>query len=427
MFRFGDNNVQTSKQRSFKNSQNEVGIVIDVILDEENKSLPVFKEVGTVDGIESSNIHTGKIGGVRVRTLSNSEVQDDELPIIYALDDTIKTLPILGEEVQIVRVGGKKFYTRISTSGNPNISNDGLESYKEIFGNADSSANSTSYGNNASTVIAQPQGGGASNKGQYGDYFEADPKIHKLKLFEGDTLIESRFGQSIRFSGYNNDENKFSPTIIIRNRESDPSRESQGEFQSQKIGGTTEEDVNRDGSSIVLSSRDFQIPFVPGVVDDKGNSDFETKPDTYKDYPSADKLKGDQVLIGSGRLIFSAKSAEMIFYSRGNYGFISDGYMSIDNKGGIDITTGDNINITTTDNDLSILAGQGRINIGDDSEEQLVRGNALVDLLSELLTELASETHPTPAGPSGPPVNAPKYNSIKSKLKDILSPNNYTN
>ena len=427
MFRFGDNNVQTSKQRSFKNSQNEVGIVIDVILDEENKSLPVFKEVGTVDGIESSNIHTGKIGGVRVRTLSNSEVQDDELPIIYALDDTIKTLPILGEEVQIVRVGGKKFYTRISTSGNPNISNDGLESYKEIFGNADSSANSTSYGNNASTGIAQPQGGGASNKGQYGDYFEADPKIHKLKLFEGDTLIESRFGQSIRFSGYNNDENKFSPTIIIRNRESDPSRESQGEFQSQKIGGTTEEDVNRDGSSIVLSSRDFQIPFVPGVVDDKGNSDFETKPDTFKDYPSADKLKGDQVLISSGRLIFSAKSAEMIFYSRGNYGFISDGYMSIDNKGGIDITTGDNINITTTDNDFSILAGQGRINIGDDSEEQLVRGNALVDLLSELLTELASETHPTPAGPSGPPVNAPKYNSIKSKLKDILSPNNYTN
>ena len=82
----------------------------------------------------------------------------------------------------------------------------------------------------------------------------------------------------------------------------------------------------------------------------------------------------------------------MIFYSKGNYGFISDKGMSIDNALGIDITTGDNINITTTDNDFSILAGQGRINIGDDSEEQLVRGNALVDLLSELLTELASET-----------------------------------
>ena len=200
-----------------------------------------------------------------------------------------------------------------------------------------------------------------------------DEKIHKLKLYEGDTILESRFGQSIRFSGYNNDDNTFSPTIIIRNRESDPSRESQGEFQSQKIGGLTEEDINRDGSTIVMGSRDKQFDFVPGVVDDKGNSDFETKPDTFKDYPT--KLDGDQVLISSGRLIFSSKSSEMIFYSRGNYGFISDGYMSIDNKGGIDITTGDNINITTTDNDFSILAGQGRINLGDDSEEQLVRGN----------------------------------------------------
>ena len=57
-------------------------------------------------------------------------------------------------------------------------------------------------------------------------------------------------------------------------------------------------------------------------------------------------LNGDQILISSGRLIFSSKTSEMIFYSRGNYGFISDGYMSIDNKGGIDVTVGDNINLT---------------------------------------------------------------------------------
>ena len=79
------------------------------------------------------------------------------------------------------------------------------------------------------------------------------------------------------------------------------------------------------------------------------------------------------------------------------------------------------------DNDYSILSGQGRINLGDGAEEQMVRGNVLVEVLTDLLTELASETHPTPAGPSGPPVNAPKYNAIKNKLRDILSPNNYTN
>ena len=422
MFRFGDNNLQSSKQTSTAAKRSETGYVIEVILDDTNDSLPIFKTVGE----NASDVHTGKVGGVKVRLLSSQEANDDSLPIIYPLDDTIRTLPLLGEEVQIHSIGGKKYYTRLLTEGFPNIQNSGIGEYQDSFGEGDTAkGSSTDYSSNQATGISQPQGGPSSNKGDYGDYFKADEKIHKLKLYEGDTLLESRFGQSIRFSGYNNDDNTFSPTIIIRNRESDPSREAQGEFQSQKIGGLTEEDINRDGSTIAMGSRDKQFDFVPGVVDDKGNSDFETKPDTFKDYPT--KLDGDQVLISSGRLIFSSKSSEMIFYSRGNYGFISDGYMSIDNKGGIDITTGDNINITTTDNDFSILAGQGRINLGDDSEEQLVRGNALVDLLSELLTELASETHPTPAGPSGPPVNAPKYNAIKNKLRDILSPNNYTN
>ena len=422
MFRFGDNNLQSSKQTSTAAKRSETGYVIEVILDDTNDSLPIFKTVGE----NASDVHTGKVGGVKVRLLSSQEANDDSLPIIYPLDDTIRTLPLLGEEVQIHSISGKKYYTRLLTEGFPNIQNSGIGEYQDSFGEGDTAkGSSTDYSSNQATGISQPQGGPSSNKGDYSDYFKADEKIHKLKLYEGDTILESRFGQSIRFSGYNNDDNTFSPTIIIRNRESDPSREAQGEFQSQKIGGLTEEDINRDGSTIAMGSRDKQFDFVPGVVDDKGNSDFETKPDTFKDYPT--KLDGDQVLISSGRLIFSSKSSEMIFYSRGNYGFISDGYMSIDNKGGIDITTGDNINITTTDNDFSILAGQGRINLGDDSEEQLVRGNALVDLLSELLTELASETHPTPAGPSGPPVNAPKYNAIKNKLRDILSPNNYTN
>ena len=55
-----------------------------------------------------------------------------------------------------------------------------------------------------------------------------------------------------------------------------------------------------------MGSRDKQLDFVPGTVDDKGTSDFETKPDTFKDYPS--ELSGDQILINSGRLIFSSKT-----------------------------------------------------------------------------------------------------------------------
>ena len=424
MFKFGDNNVQTSRQRSYSLKNSDIGVVTEIILDESSDSLPRFKNVDD----KSSDIHTGKVGGIKVRLLSNTEVNDDDIKIVYPLNDTIKTLPLLGEEVQIVKISGKKFYKRILVDGLPNIQNLGMDEYKENFGSSDGGTQDTSdYSSNQSTGINQPQGGPSSNKGQYGEYFESDEKIHKLKLYEGDTLLESRFGQSIRFSGYNNDDNTFSPTVIIRNRESDPSREAQGVYQSQKVGGLTEEDLNRDGSIIAMGSRDKQFDFIPGTVDDKGTSDFETMPDTFKEYPSADELKGDQILISSGRLIFSSKTSEMIFYSRGNYGFISDGYMSIDNAGGIDATVGDNINFNMVDNDFSILSGQGRINLGDGAEEQMVRGNVLVELLSDLIDTLANETHPTPAGPSGPPVNAPDYTAIKNRLRDILSPNNYTN
>lgn len=421
MFKATANNVQTSRQGKNTKKRSEAGIVIEVILDDSNTSLPTFAGIRE----DATDIHTGKVGGVKVRLLSQIEATDDDIKIAYPLDDTIKTLPLLGEEVQLTTIAGKRYYTRLQTSQFVNIQNEGTVIYKDAYGNADSQGNSGNYSNSNSTGMSSRNTDGDSK--QYGDYFEADEKIHRLKLYEGDTLLESRFGQSIRFSGYNNDDNTFSPTVIIRNRESDPSREAQGVYQSQKIGGLTEEDLNRDGSIIAMGSRDKQFDFIPGTVDDKGTSDFETMPDTFKEYPSADELKGDQILISSGRLIFSSKTSEMIFYSRGNYGFISDGYMSIDNRGGIDATVGDNINFNMNDNDFSILSGQGRINLGDGAEEQMVRGNVLVEVLSDLLTELASETHPTPAGPSGPPVNAPNYNAIKNRLRDILSPNNYTN
>ena len=76
---------------------------------------------------------------------------------------------------------------------------------------------------------------------------------------------------------------------------------------------------------------------------------------------------------------------------------------------------------------MYFLGGSGEIYLNtEETAQPLVRGQALVDILSELLTELAVEIHPTPAGPSGPPTNASKYNAIKSKLDTILSTLNYT-
>ena len=116
----------------------------------------------------------------------------------------------------------------------------------------------------------------------------------------------------------------------------------------------------------------------------------------------------------------------MIFYSKGNYGFISDGGLSIDNKGGITNIEDDSI-FTTKNKDFTLETGaKGEIHLGNGSgEEPLVKVDQLVDVLSQLIDAINQMTHPTPAGPSGPPVNAPKFASIAGKLKTILSTKNF--
>ena len=237
-------------------------------------------------------------------------------------------------------------------------------------------------------------------------------------MFEGDSIIESRFGQSIRFSAYNNDRNEFSPSIIIRNSENSNSRQN-------LITVTTIEDINKDGSTIAITSDKYQSQFLPGTVDSKGNSDFNTNPTSFKNYP--EKLIGDQIIMNSGRIILSSKNAEMMFFSKKNYGFISDGALSIDNALGIEVNVGADINVTTNDRNINLNTKNGKINLGNVQLEPIVKGNKLVDLLTELIDAIAKQNYLTPSGPSKiGPENLPTFNNIKSKLKTILSELNST-
>ena len=61
-----------------------------------------------------------------------------------------------------------------------------------------------------------------------------------------------------------------------------------------------------------------------------------------------------------------------------------------------------------------------KFNVGT-GKEQMVLGNTLVDLLSQLIDAILNMTVLTHVGPSGTPVNAATFSAIKSKLKEALS------
>jgi len=390
-------------------SQGVIGIVYDVILDDTH---PVVRD---------NPLLISHIGGVRVR-LSN-DISSDEKSLIFAFPSNIdiKSLPTINEEVKIFTYSGLYFYERFSNSVLVNNSAD-ESTISTSFKPTNNTATDVSgdYRKVSSTGIARSSNIQSNNNFKLGEYFTETDTLHRLKLYEGDTLLESRFGQSIRFSGYNNSLNQLSPTIIIRNGEN---------IQSQTnltFGKTTEEDINRDGSVIVLGSNRYTIPFIAGTVSDNGVSDFETKPKSFSNYPAT--LNGDQILINSGRVVISSKSAEMIFFSKRNYGFISDGSLSIDNKGGITASVGADITINTNNRNVNINSGNGSINLGQGNGLQpLVKGDDLLSILSQLIDTINQQVYITPAGNTSPgPVNRAQFTAIKNRLRSILSSQNRT-
>lgn len=145
-----------------------------------------------------------------------------------------------------------------------------------------------------------------------GTYFRENDKVKTIKPFEGDSILEARFGQSVRFGSsnlYRGDNDTWSvgttvtdigkPITIITNGQGRPSTKNLDTFS------TTVEDVSRDDSSIYLTSG--QILRTLNVSD--------IKSEKYE-FP----YKGNQALVCSDRVMLYSKKENILLYSRQNVG-----------------------------------------------------------------------------------------------------------
>ena len=161
-----------------------------------------------------------------------------------------------------------------------------------------------------------------------GPNFKESSKISPLRAFEGDTIMEGRTGQSLRFSStkasdssnpWIDSSNNGNPLIILRNGQ-DPS--SEGDSPSV-------ENINKDSSSIYLTSNHT-------VKLEQSN----TKRSAWKSPPTkAEAFKGSQVLINADRLYFNARKESTFISSKKSIGLNADS-ISIDGASyiGLDAT-----------------------------------------------------------------------------------------
>jgi hypothetical protein len=322
------------------------------------------------------------------------------------MDDHFHGIPVINELVEIVTSSGIKYYRRFNVNSN-------------IFSTTD---DETEAGKNKNAEPVKPSSdlkdfktdfqqtnSGKDTKKKLGEYFKIG-KSRRLKLYEGDHILQSRFGQSLRFSGFNNDKKSISPTLIIRNGES-PSN------ASIPIDKEIEEDINTDGSTIAMTSGDYISKFTPSYI--------TNKKEALESYPS--ELKGHQIIITSERLIFSTRTAETIFFSKGNYAIITDGVYSVDTNLGVTIESKGDIDISSVGKTTTFYIGDGgNINLGDKNVQPAVLGTTLENILNEIITEIINLQAGgllTPAGPTSGmnPANLSALQSIQRKLVTMKS------
>ena len=391
--------IATQNSTTRNTDKGSMATVYKVILDTDDD---ILKDLEVEEQLKSKYI-----GAIQFRLTTQPNKRDESLSIALPYNKGNVSLPTVNETVRIIKLESGGFtYERIIGSPLPNVNTDtSAISDTQKKEKAADVASSAEYSKVQNTGISRSNTQDNTELSKLGDYFEPQPNIHKLKLYEGDTLLESRFGQSIRFSGYNNGDNEFSPTITIRNGES-------GESLSKEIGASTEEDINKDNNIIFLGSGNSLLNYSLPV---------KNKKESFFNYPN--ELRGNQILLNSDRIILSAKNAEMIGVAKKDIGFITDGQFSIDATQGINITTEAGIFVDTKNRDINMNIGNGVVALGTDGDlEAAAKGETLVELLGEMLDLIAQQIYLTPAGPSSPgPTNIAQFTTLKSKLNTLLS------
>lgn len=273
------------------------GRVLDVILDDSHPEYENKGGAASIYGVFYSTVD-GEASG------EDSRDRDD---FAYIGMTTIKKIPTIGEIVKIestpkpqqTKFGTtqRQVYIDIVNMWNHPNSN----TYLDVFSNPD--LDITSRG-----------------------AFVPTDKVNPLNVNIGDTIIQGRQAQSIRFTGAKgsaneniDDTNVGDPMIIVSNGQ----KEAETGFES------ITEDVNEDSSSIyIVSNHVINL------------TQANEKRDSYDEPPTlANQYKGNQLISTSGRIYLNAKEESILLSGKESIGLNartvnidSDDYMCLDSK-----------------------------------------------------------------------------------------------
>lgn len=357
-----------------------------------------------------SDSNPNLIYGIKVKILDNTPISGDD-PEISATAITAKPLntsfiriPIVGEVVLILKAPSS-YATSVRAT---------TETYYLDIVSLQSSIHHNALPSVTATTIQKGKASGDSdkyNESESGNNqqpkdpkidvnFTENPTVKPLQPYVGDVLIAGRYGNSIRFST-SPKSGKFTvqpnwsggsesaPITIFRNSK-------QGIDTKQINDYITEDFTNEENVIVQASGQELEFEQASGAL---------TAIKKYKITSWKDEKWGvtPQTLISSGRIIFNSTQKEIIAFAKNGIGLSSETTIAIDAK--------ESISLNAT-----------KIELGADSKEAILLGNAFKTWMENLILTLSTITPISPiSGPCLPIGLTPQWAGIES-LKAQIEP-----
>lgn len=402
------NQLGASKFPRFAVSQDSPfkdAVVVDIITDEKHPQYD--KEFGT------------NIGMVQVRIIPDDRgVPTEKLNWAMPLESTIREYPLKNEMIMIFYSVGRLFYTRRININNK-ITENSWPGLNDAF------SKPISAENKSQKITLAAKGGppyrpwGSSQSTKLGDEFAENPTVRMVRPMQGDTIIQGRYGNVIRF-GSSVFSNPTTPTpqpnLLIT--------VGQGprKFVSSKtpsIYSLIYEDINKDKSCIWMVT-DEKIDIRPATA---GNIAHLRS----TELSDATKYTGAQIFINSDRVIINSRINEISLFSNREINLSAVQSITLDSNKTVSVTATKDVKLqadndiflkgktlsfvstgTSPFGDISFTASENyvisgkKIFIGSEGDETqpLVLGTALAEWLTTLIETLSSATILTSTGPA---------------------------
>ena len=355
------NNIFNSSKNNNFNTFTNLGLnrliisarVISIVLDE---SHPRFVELGAWNGL----------GTIEFDLVSSPTPPNQLYSIARPLDPTFKSLPLINEIVYILALpstGIGKFSTKkinyyintVSIWNHPH--HNAFPQNSNILPPSQQKDYQQTELGSVRRVTDQ------STEIFLGATFKERSNIHPLLPFEGDKIIEGRWGNSIRFGSTVKDTpNIWSSTGV----DGDPItilRNGQG-IQTEEGWVPTVEDINNDDTSIYFTSTQK----IPLKASSTSYSSYSSNPPS-----TPNEYSGKQLILNSGRLVFNS----------------TEDHILLSSKKTVNINA---INGFSVDSPQSVIQSNSVLLGGVNATESVLKGDTTINILVNLVNQLQALT-----------------------------------